>query len=123
MFPDSCPEKDILPIADETIHCKKLIPTLPCPENQIPAITDMISDHRRSIFDPSSEEAPNTNPVVKMSMLRMSHHIFTNGMIGAITLIISFGFAASEQVLFGYLENSYIFTSAKLNTIIIGNLF
>ena len=123
MYPDSCPEKDILPIADETIHCKKLIPTLPCPENQIPASTNMMSDYESTILDTSPKEASENNPVVQMSMLRMSHHIFTNGMIGAITLIISFGFAASEQVLFGYLENSYIFTSAKLNTIIIGNLF
>ena len=95
----------------------------PCPENQVRATANHISDNERPILQPSSEEPPETNPVALMSMLRMSYHIFTNGWIGAITLMISFGFAASEQILFGYLENSYVFITAKGATIVLANLF
>ena len=90
---------------------------------QTSAIANQTIDEKNAIIpDSTFQEPPETNPVAEMSIFRMLFHIFKNGMIGSITLILCYGLLAVEVILIGHLDKSYIFTSAKGNAIVLGNI-
>ena len=90
---------------------------------QATATADQTIDQKNAIIaDSIAQELLETNPVAEMSILRMLFHIFKNGMIGSITLILCFALIAVELILMGHVDKSYIFISAKGNAIVLADI-